>query len=90
MTKVLLLAIVGAAAAYAGLPSYFYAVCPKADKSSYECPWRPNHPEDPDEKAKRGEYGKLTPVIIVIQLLDSGELVNRCQWTDALYGLVKV
>ena len=72
------------AALYSGLPYYFEHSGPKADVSHFACP--PGRPGDPDSK----DYGARSPVIKIIDLTDRGELVDRCQWTDALYELVRV
>lgn len=54
---------------------------PRADDSQWECP--PGRPFDPDKLS----YPSPSPVLKVIELTDQGALVNRCQWTDALYEL---
>jgi hypothetical protein len=75
-------------AAFAGLffvsPSLMHMFAPKADPYQYKCnPLKSGY--DPD-KTKRPSP---SPVVKTISLTDDGELVDRCQWTDALNELVK-
>jgi hypothetical protein len=68
---------------YVVLPDYFSWLGPNAD-GQYECP--AGRPGDPDMV----ERPSRPPVLKIINLTDEGELIDRCQWTDALYELTQV
>jgi hypothetical protein len=68
---------------YVFLPTFLAKHRSIAD-GSHEC--LPNSPNDPDKKT----YPSPEPAIKILRLTDSGELVDRCEWTDALYELSRV
>lgn len=82
--RILLFALLALAAWYVVLPSVYGRFRTLADRSPREC--RAGSPGDPAGKT----YPSASPIVKVLQLTDSGELVDRCRWTDTLYELVKV
>ena len=68
---------------YVFLPTFLAKHRSVAD-GSHEC--LPDSPNDPDKKT----YPSPEPAIKILRLTDSGELVDRCEWTDALYELSRV
>jgi pimeloyl-ACP methyl ester carboxylesterase len=82
--RIVLFVLLVLGAWYIILPSMWGHFRTIADKSPRQC--RAGSPGDPDKKT----YPSALPVVKVLQLTDSGELVDRGRWTDALYELKKV
>ncbi len=83
MFQRLAIVLLGIFVTYFAANEYQASLSPPADPDQYECHPGPNDP-------KHLSRPSPSPVVKVIRLTDSGELVRRCEWTDALYELTRV
>lgn len=82
--KPLLLILLSFLIFYFATPTILHSIRLTPDVNQYKCLPR-NGAIDPDSLSRPSN----PPVIKTIQLTDDGELVDRCQWTDALNELAK-